>query len=75
MFVDKNVVNFWSPDITHNSDSISAYVNSVEKIGLYGFAFPTGLNSEFKIDSGRDISERSISRNISNYNNTKLVDG
>jgi hypothetical protein len=50
-------------------------MNSVNKVGLYGFALPTSLNSEFKIDSGTEISEKYISRKFPNYDNTTIVGG
>lgn len=51
-FVDRNFVNFWSPDIVYNSESISSYVKNSSFVELYGFAFQTAISSRFEIDSG-----------------------
>jgi len=54
-FVDRNIVNFWSPDLINNPEQLNSYVKNVQSVGLYGFAFQTSLDSKFEIDFG-DIS-------------------
>ena len=51
-FVDRNIVNFWSPEIAYNSEIVNNYIKNVKSVGLYGFAFQTALNSKFEIDFG-----------------------
>jgi len=75
LFIDKNTVNFWSPEITHNYDSINSYINSVKKVGLYGFSFPTGLNFNFSIDSGVELDIKNTTTVLENYDNSTLTDG
>lgn len=50
-------------------------MGSVEKLGLYGFAFPTGLNFDFSVDSGVDIEKNNTTRIIANYDNETLTNG
>lgn len=42
---------------------------------MYGFAFPTGLNFDFSVDSGVDIEKNNTTRIIANYDNETLVNG
>lgn len=69
-FVDRNIVNFWSPDLINNTETLNSYVKNVTSVGLYGFAFQTALSSKFEIDFG-DISNSPesdpLNNNISNY--------
>ena len=56
-FVDRNIVNFWSPDLSNNSDTLNSYVKNVTSAGLYGFSFQSGLVSNFDIDYGNIIDD------------------
>lgn len=50
--VDKNMVNFWSPDLINNPETLNSYIKNTSSVGLYGFAFQTALKSNFQIDFG-----------------------
>ena len=75
-FVDRNMVNFWSPELIYNGDVVNTYMPSVSKVGLYGFAFESGASFSFKIDSG-NIDKITGTHNISisnpNYNVGNLI--
>jgi hypothetical protein len=45
-FIDKNIVNFWSPDLINNSDQLNTYVKNVTSVGLYGFSFQSAMLSD-----------------------------
>jgi len=51
-FVDKNMVNFWSPDIYYNSDISLNYIKNSVRANLYGFSVSTGLNEKLKMNGG-----------------------
>ena len=51
-FVDKNLVNFWSPDFQNNHEILSQYISSVSSVGLYGFSFQSAINSNMVVDYG-----------------------
>lgn len=65
LFVDRNTVNFWSPEITHNYEAIKAGLKSSTKACLYGFAFPSGANYDFKLDASGFDDIRNDDGNIS----------
>lgn len=70
MFVDRNMVNFWSPEIEYNSELISQYQGSITSASLYGFAFETGYNYSFSLDSGKIddfVNSSSLNFNKNNY--------
>jgi len=55
LFVDKNLINFWSPDVLYNYENIINNIENSDKVGLYGFSFLTGNNSDIIFDTpGRD---------------------
>ena len=73
-FKDSNFVNFWSPDLIYNKDSIGTYLKSATKISLYGAALNTGYDFNINIDgnwnppySGVDEIKSSNPFNIPNY--------
>ena len=73
-FVDRNLVNFWSPEIIYNYETINSYIKSTTKIGLYGFAVKTSSIFNFNVESGDSVNwgeingESPVSFNVLNKN-------
>lgn len=79
-FVDRNMVNVWSPDIANHSDIISSYIKNVKSVGLYGFAFQTAMNTRLVVDYADIESDNySISSDfypnfVPNYSTDKFIE-
>lgn len=49
-FVDRNIVNFWSPEIEYNESAISPYFNSITHAIHYGYAVQTGRKFDYNYE-------------------------
>jgi hypothetical protein len=64
-FIDRNTVNFWSPEVTYNSDISKPSIDACTRVSLYGFAFVT--SQAFKFDMDAPNLNGKIDRSIGNY--------
>ena len=73
-FKDTNFVNFWSPDLIYNQDTIDLYIKNATKVGIYGMAINTGydfnidIDGNWPTDNGFNLINKPNNFNISNYN-------
>lgn len=63
-FKDTNFVNFWSPDLIYNKETIGNYIENATKIGLYGAQLNTGYDFNINVDGNWE----------NNYTGTNKID-